>query len=79
MPTKTTLETQIHINAEWNNSRIIRTIQVPTYVMDRIKVQELESAAGFLPRKNDYPAQENFDHRALTWFEIEQIEDITLT
>ena len=77
MRSRNALESQIHINAEWHNSRIVRTIQVPTYVMDRLRVLELQSE-GSRPRKNQYPAQENFEHRALTWFEIEQMEDITL-
>ena len=75
MPRKTTLEDHIHIQSEWHNSRIIRTTQVPTYVMDKLRVSELASERS---HKNQYPAQENFEHRALTWFEIEQMEDITL-
>jgi len=75
MAIRTTLEDYIHILAEWENSRIVRTTQVPTYVMDKLRVSELASERS---HKNQYPAQENFEHRALTWFEIEQMEDITL-
>jgi hypothetical protein len=78
MTAKTTLEAYIHINAEWNDSRITRITQIPTHVMDRLKLLELGQTSKLLPIKNEFPAQMNFENRALTWFEIEQIEDITL-
>ena len=76
MSTNTTLENRIHRESEWSN--IVRIIQVPTYVMDKLKILELKDSDSLYPKKNNFPAQRNFENRTLTWFEIEQIEDITL-
>ena len=71
MTIKTALEDQIHSGIP-DYSRVF---QISTYVINTLRYLELK---GNDSKRNNFPAQKNFENRALTWFEIEHIEDIPL-